>query len=87
MLSYQLAGSVEAMQPLMNMITFTARNRETIIAIHTELADHLDKGDALSVADKLNLLCNYTKTLAGNVIASKSNIKSQNNVKSVGKGI
>ena len=86
-LSYQLAGSVEAMQPLMNMITFTARNRETIIAIHTELADHLDKGDALSVADKLNLLCNYTKTLAGNVIASKSNIKSQNSVKSVGKGI
>ena len=33
-LSYQLAGFVEAMQPLMNMITFTARNRETIISIH-----------------------------------------------------
>ncbi len=31
-LSYQLAGAVEAMQPLMNMITFTARSREAIIA-------------------------------------------------------
>ena len=28
-LSYQLAGAVEAMQPLMNMITFTARDRAT----------------------------------------------------------
>ena len=32
-LSYQLAGAVEAMQPLMNMITFTARSREEIIAV------------------------------------------------------
>ena len=86
-LSYQLAGFVEAMQPLMNMITFTARNRETIIAIHIELADHLDKGDALNVADRLNQLCDYTKALARKVIASRSNIKSQNKVKLAGKGI
>ena len=32
-LSYQLAGAVEAMQPLMNMITFTARSREAIVAL------------------------------------------------------
>ena len=30
-LSYQLAGAVEATQPLMNMITFTARSREEIV--------------------------------------------------------
>ena len=29
-LSYQLAGAVEAMQPLMNMITFTARNAAAV---------------------------------------------------------
>ena len=28
----ELAGAVEAMQPLMNMITFTARSREAIVA-------------------------------------------------------
>ena len=38
-LSYQLAGAVEAMQPLMNMITFTARDRARIIALHTGIAD------------------------------------------------
>ena len=74
-LSYQLAGSVEAMQPLMNMITFTARNRETIISLHTDIANHLEIGDAVAVEDRLDLLCGYTKTLAHDVIASKAKSK------------
>ena len=41
-LSYQLAGAVEAMQPLMNMITFSARSRERIIGLHTDLTDALE---------------------------------------------
>ncbi|MEM9912992.1 MAG: GntR family transcriptional regulator, partial [Pseudomonadota bacterium] len=45
-LSYQLAGAVEAMQPLMNMITFTARSREEIVTLHTHLADALEAQDA-----------------------------------------
>jgi GntR family transcriptional repressor for pyruvate dehydrogenase complex len=76
-LSYQLAGSVEAMQPLMNMITFTARNRETIISLHTEIADQLDAGDSAAVEDRLNRLCDYTKTLAHDVIASRAKDKAQ----------
>ena len=86
-LSYQLAGFVEAMQPLMNMITFTAGNREIIISIHIELADDLDKGDVLYLEDRMNLLCRHTKTLARDVIASKSNINSHNKVKWAGKAI
>src|SRR6056297_2034863 len=45
-LSYQLAGAVEAMQPLMNMITFSARSRETIIALHSAIADAIAAQDA-----------------------------------------
>ena len=45
-MSYQLAGAVEAIEPLMNMITFTARNREKIVAFHTAIADALDAKDA-----------------------------------------
>ena len=41
-MSYQLAGAVEAMQPLMNMITFTARNRETIIGLHSQITEDLE---------------------------------------------
>ena len=74
-LSYQLAGSVEAMQPLMNMITFTARNRETIISLHSEIADFLEICDSVAVEHRLNKLCDYTKTLAHDIIASKSKTK------------
>ena len=50
-MSYQLAGAVEAMQPLMNMITFTARNRAEIIRLHTRIADGAEAKDAEAVAD------------------------------------
>ena len=46
-LSYQLSGSIEAMQPLMNMITFTARSRAEIVEIHTDILDALERGDSL----------------------------------------
>ncbi len=35
-LSYQLAGAVEAMQPLMNMITFAPRSQTRIVDMHTK---------------------------------------------------
>ncbi|MBE1282166.1 MAG: GntR family transcriptional regulator [Rhodobacteraceae bacterium] len=70
-LSYQLAGAVEAMQPLMNMITFTARSREEIIALHTEIADGLDEKDAESVDTALCALERYTRKLALDVAERK----------------
>ncbi len=66
-LSYQLAGAVEAMQPLMNMITFTARSREEIIAFHTKIADALEARDAKTVDDALVALETYTRQLVHDV--------------------
>ena len=62
-LSYQLAGAVEAMQPLMNMITFTARSREAIVGLHTRIAG----------ADQaLVELEAYTLTLGRDVMAARA---------------
>lgn len=71
-LSYQLAGAVEAMQPLMNMITFTARSRAKIIALHESIADALEARDASKVSAHLEALEHYTKKLAHNIIAERS---------------
>ena len=71
-LSYQLAGAVEAMQPLMNMVTFTARDRQRIVALHTAVADALDgqEGDLTALA--LTELEQETQTLAQSVFAARS---------------
>lgn len=45
-LSYQLAGAVEAMQPLMNMLTYRHRDRETILALYRRIANALRARDA-----------------------------------------
>ncbi|SHE67912.1 transcriptional regulator, GntR family [Ruegeria intermedia] len=66
-LSYQLAGAVEAMQPLMNMITFTARSREEIIRLHSKIADALEARDAETVDAALVELETYTRRLAHDV--------------------
>ncbi|WP_170330025.1 FadR/GntR family transcriptional regulator [Ruegeria arenilitoris] len=66
-LSYQLAGAVEAMQPLMNMITFTARSREEIIGLHNRIADALEARDEAKVDAALVELENYTRKLAQDV--------------------
>ena len=71
-LSYQLAGAVEAMQPLMNMITFTARSRETIVALHTDLADALEAQDAAKIEATSIKLQSYTSELAHSVVTSRA---------------
>lgn len=76
-LSYQLAGAVEAMQPLMNMITFTARSREEIVALHTDIADAVEAQDAPTIDAKLIALEGYTRELAHSVVASKEARKSK----------
>ncbi|MCA0906532.1 FadR family transcriptional regulator [Ruegeria marisrubri] len=70
-LSYQLAGAVEAMQPLMNMITFTARSREEIIGLHNRIVDALEAKDADTVDTALIDLEHYTRRLAHDVAESK----------------
>lgn len=63
-LSYQLAGAVEAMQPLMNMITFTARSREKIVVLHTRIADAIEARDHTLADQALQDLAAYTISLA-----------------------
>ncbi|MFU1477133.1 FadR/GntR family transcriptional regulator [Roseovarius sp. C7] len=70
-LSYQLAGAVEAMQPLMNMITFTARSREAIVGLHTRIADALEAHDAAGADAALVELEAYTLTLGRDVMAAR----------------
>jgi DNA-binding FadR family transcriptional regulator len=70
-LSYHLAGAVEGMQPLMNMITFTARSRERIVALHTRIADAIEARDAASAEAALVELSAYTIELAESVRARR----------------
>jgi DNA-binding FadR family transcriptional regulator len=71
-LSYQLAGAVEAMQPLMNMITFTARDRARIVTLHTDIADALEAQDGTATADALTALEHETQKLAQSIFAARS---------------
>ncbi|MEO3414936.1 FadR/GntR family transcriptional regulator [Roseovarius sp. CAU 1744] len=70
-LSYQLAGAVEAMQPLMNMITFTARSREEILRLHTRIADAIETTNAPAAETALHELEAYTLMLGRDVMAAR----------------
>lgn len=70
-LSHQLAGAVEGMQPLMNMITFTSRDRARIVALHKALADALDAQDARTCDDLLAELQAYSCALAAEFMAAR----------------
>ena len=48
----------------MNMITFTARSREQIVALHERIADGADARDAARVTTALEELEAYTIALA-----------------------
>ncbi len=71
-LSYQLAGAVEAMQPLMNMITFTERDRARIVELHTMIVDALDQGDAEAVTTGLTELEEETRKLSQNAFEKRA---------------
>lgn len=74
-LSYQLAGAVEAMQPLMNMITFSARSREQIVRLHTALTDAIEHRQPSTADDVLSELALYTLELGKGVIVSRAEQK------------
>ncbi|MEM7733881.1 MAG: FCD domain-containing protein [Pseudomonadota bacterium] len=71
-LSYQLAGAVEAMQPLMNMITFTERSREEIVRLHTAIADAIEAQDAKAADTNLERLAAYTLALGRDAMEKHS---------------
>jgi len=71
-MSYQMAGAVEAMQPLMNMITFTARSREKIIDLHARIADAVETQSPEICGQLLDQLATYTSELAVNVLTARA---------------
>jgi len=70
-LSYQLAGAIEAIEPLMNMITFTARSRDRIVGLHTDVADALEARNADQTVALLDILAKYTADLGQSVAANR----------------
>lgn len=62
-LSYQLAGAVEAMQPLMNMITYSERSRGKIHQLHKSILAALTERNAERIEAVLAELSDYTGTL------------------------
>ena len=71
-LSWQLAGAVEGMQPLMNMITFSARSREEIIARHTAIANALEARDGAGIDAALVSLSDYSRQLSRKFLADRA---------------
>lgn len=71
-LSYQLAGAVEAMQPLMNMITYSARSREMVAGLHTRITDALEAQEGAAAAMGLAELASYTLILGQQVMADRA---------------
>jgi DNA-binding FadR family transcriptional regulator len=74
-LSYHLAGAVEAMQPLMNMITFTARDRARIVALHRAIADAVAARDGDAACAALTELEQETRALARTALAARAGSK------------
>ncbi|MGR3837719.1 MAG: FadR/GntR family transcriptional regulator, partial [Cognatishimia sp.] len=58
-------------QPLMNMITFSARSREKIIELHTAIADATEAQDPGTIERNLDALSAYTIQLGENVFATR----------------
>jgi GntR family transcriptional repressor for pyruvate dehydrogenase complex len=66
MLSFQMAGVVEAVQPLLNMITYRSRDRTEIAAHHERLCADLEARDSDGVIAALREVSEYTARLVGN---------------------
>jgi hypothetical protein len=60
------------MQPLMNMITFTARSRAEIIDLHRAIVAGLEIRDVASVDRALAKLEAYTITLGQSVLKARA---------------
>jgi len=62
-LSFQMTGMIEAMQPLMNMITYRLRDRMQIAALHTTLTDAIEARKSRAAVKALDNLTAYTLEL------------------------
>lgn len=71
-LSWHVAGAVAAMQPLMNMLTFTARDRAQILSHHRAILEALRNRQPELIDSELTALSNYTISLFETVQAQRA---------------
>lgn len=64
LLAFQMAGAVEAMQPLMNMLVYRLRDRHRIADLHDGIANALEQRNADAAWQNLEALASYTRELA-----------------------
>jgi DNA-binding FadR family transcriptional regulator len=69
--SFQMAGVVEGMQPLLNMITYPARDREMIAAGHEEIANAVEARDSATAAASLDRLAAYVAGLMAGLLTKR----------------
>lgn len=71
MLSFQLASVVEGMQPLLNLITYQARDRELIADGHEALTEALEARDAKAAEAQLSAMAAYVSGLASGLLTKR----------------
>lgn len=72
LLGFQMAGVIEAIQPLLNMITYRGRDRAEIAARHTRLVAMLERRDSAGMIREITELSEYTGRLVRDAQARKA---------------
>ncbi len=72
LLSFQMAAVIEAIQPLLNMITYRRRDRAAIASRHEAIFTLLEMRDARGIAGELQALSDYTARLIGEAQALRT---------------
>lgn len=60
LLALHLAGAIEAVQPLLNMVSYQLRDRHEIVRLHGAVADRLEARDTAGMIAELGALGAYT---------------------------
>ena len=63
LVSFQMAGVIEAIQPLLNMLTWRGRDRAEIAARHARIVAMLERRDAKGLVQEVERLTDYTVRL------------------------
>ena len=71
-LTWHVVGAIEAMQPLVNMITYTARSRARIVEMHSDLVNALDAGKTKAASAALDALAEHMAALGVKVKAARA---------------
>jgi DNA-binding FadR family transcriptional regulator len=64
LLMFQVAGAIEAMQPLMNMLVYRLRDKKHIAGLHDRLREALSGRDCAAAQAVLEDIAAYTRQLA-----------------------